>query len=469
MAFLDTSGEGQDLVLFDSFLKEWYMAKWIDLLNNLTTTYKLFRRRIVPFKGRRMVIALRTSRSGAVEAVPLSGYNSVGLAGGTPTTVVPGYQGTDNAHVRPKVLMCGIGVPQDVVDVSSSEKGAFYDVIDFEMMGIKTDCANYQDLLCYMGGRELGHIDTVNGQGDFDVSNVAPYHINKRLHVTDSGGSGSGYDEDEEINYVGATSHTVVDGVTRSTRNITVSPDGDGSPAIAAGDQLWTKGSRSFSGSATNATSFEPLGLQEIVSASNLTLSNYEGNQLYLNRTRTGQSDWQSVVESTHAALTFEKMQTMIDDIHDNSGGEPTVILTTRRVRREYAKKCAFTNGVESGAANLRFVGTTKYKQGLVSFQEDSHYAGGNDYMYFDERIPIIVDRYATQDDGANDGFMYFIDTRHMYYALVTDWKWWAPEGRILREANNNVFGVVAHAYILGELVCDAPNTCGVIQNITLT
>ncbi len=453
-------GFGQDLQVFDKFLKEWYMSKWIDLLNNLTTSYKLFRRRIVPFKGRRMVIALRTARSGAVQAIPLSGYQ--GTSQGAPATVIPGYQGTDNAHVRPKVIMCAIGVPQDVIDVSATDQGAFYDVIDFEMMGIKTDCASYLDEMVYKGGAPLGILknrdtDTLADYDDWTVDNANYFFKNKRLQVWEPSST-------NERSTHATNGHFTVQSTARASRLVNVDFDSFGSAdPIANDDEIYTVGARN------GDTAFEMLGLDQIVSDSNLGLKTYENNQYYLNIDRTANDDWSANVVHQAGALTFAAMQQMIDDIHDNSGGEPSVILTTRAIRRNYAKKCGFEDGDETKAATMRFINTVRYEQGLVSMQEDSHYAGGNDYMQFDGRLPIIVDRYCSQDDSTtNGGNMFFVDTRHFYYALVTDWKWWAPEGRILREAPNSLFGVVAHAYIMGDLVNDAPNTSGLIDQIAI-
>lgn len=459
------AGEGQDLDLFDKFLKEWYMAKWIDLLNNLTTTYKLFRRRIVPFKGRRMVIALRTGRSGAVEAVPLSGFQ--GTQYGAPATVTPGHQPVDNAYVRPKVIMCAIGVPQDVVDTSQGgDRAAFFDAIDFEMMGIKVDCANYKDLMAYRGGRELAILndpdeDSDATKDDWEVSNIYPFFKNKRVEVWED------YTNSKRTHpAAGYVSVATTNRQHSSGHYLTV----DAAVTDAAvSDLIFTKGARGGTGSFLNTTALEMLGLEEIVNNANLSLNNYESSKFYMGQDRTGFEEWNSQVNDINGVLTFEAMQAMVDDIHDNSGGEPTVILTTRATRREYAKKCMFVNPTsEVGGVNFRFVNTAKFQTGMVTPREDDHYAGGNDYLLWDGRLPIIVDRYATHDYNLNDGAMYFIDTRHFYYALVTDWKWWAPEGRILREAQNNLFGVVAHAYIFGELVCDAPNTSGVIKRITV-
>lgn len=482
---------GTDLALYDKFLKEWYMGKWIDLLNNLTTTYKLSRKRIVNFQGRRMVIALRTGRTGAVGAIPVSGFVVSGSATsqGAQSLMNPAYQGTNNALVRPKLVMGAIGIPQDVIDVSASDKGAFYEVIDFEMMGLKTDMANYLDKTMYKGGAPLADITSVTshvaGETIFVVDNTYPFYVGQRLEFWSS-------------NTTGATAVTSSEGtpiqvtaIDRATRSITVDKNIDTGGASAgdlgATDQVYTAGARSAN------VAYEPLGYEEIIkesaastptaTAGDLLLNTYEGtNHMYGLSRETGDSnyvaEWASNILDVGGTneLEFRHMHEILDDVHDNSGGDPTVFLTTRVTRRHVTKRMAYTSdqvGAAPGSINVvgtsqRFMNTTRLKGGFIGAREDMHGQGGNDWVLFDDRVPIVVDRYATHDYANDLGTMYAIDSRHCFWALVTDWKWWAPEGRILREASNSSgpqFGVLAHAYLFGEHVVDAPNTCGRIFN----
>ena len=457
---------GQDLALYDKFLKEWYMSKWQDLLNNLTTTYKLSRKRMVNFQGRRMIIALRTGRTGAVGALPVSGFTpSGGSKTGAQSLMSPGYQGTSNAMVRPKLVMGAIGVPQDVIDSSTSDKGAFYEVVDFEMQGLKTDMANYLDKLMYSGGAPLADILSVGSTTVFVVDNAAPFYIGQKLDFWTT-------------RVVGATlrGSATVSAVDNATRTITL---GTAVGSLAAGDFPYTAGARS-----TN-TAYEPLGFQEIVkdyhadtpghTEGDLLLNTYEGNNhLYgISRESGGVAEWASSTIDVGGGtneIEFRHMHKILDDVHDNSGGDPTVFLTTRTSRRAITKKMAFPTGAASGGSTQRFMNTTKLKGGFIGRREDEHGQGGSAWVLFDDRIPIVVDRYATHGGTAgNFGTLYAIDTRHCFWALVTDWKWWAPEGRILREATSASgpqFGVLAHAYLFGEHVVDAPNTCGRVHNL---
>jgi hypothetical protein len=463
------AGQGQDYALFDKFLKEWYMEQWIDLFNNQTNTTKYVRRKIVPFHGRRMVIGIRTGESGAVQAIPLSGFNETsgtfgGGAQGAWKTVIPGAQSFDNAYVRPKIIMAGIQIPQDLIDSSEGDRASFYEVVDAEMQGIKISAAKLFDLMIYRGGRELA--DQVAG-GTYTTTNIFvdnyfPFFKNKRVELWSSqttGASERALASSADYLNVSIASRTY----TANGYEITFS--NAMSAASSAAEFPYTVGAR------TADTNLELTGLMEIINNQNMKLKNYENNLFYLGIDRTSVQDWQSqVVDLSGNALTFDVMQTMVDEIHDNSPGDANVIFTHRVVRRRYAKQIAFTGGAESaGAATFQFSNTHKFKMSMVDYQEDKHGAESDDFISFDG-IPLIVDRYCpvtlAPTTNNNNGFMYFVDLRHLYMALVTDWRWWAPQGRILREAPNSAFGLVAHNYMMGELVCDLPSTCGVIKQI---
>jgi hypothetical protein len=456
MAFGDP-GVGQDLALYDKFLKEWYMAKWIDLLNNRTTTSKYMRKKKVPFRGRRMIIALRTGRTGAVQAVAVSGFpTSSGAAPtsfGASATPDPSFQGTDNALLRGQIIMAAIGIPQDVIDSSIGDRAAFYDVVDFEMQGARVDAATEEDRMCYSGGAPLATVLAGGTTTIPIVDNLTSTYKNKRIEVWTAAGSGT------ERAYGAAGDFVTVVTTERATRKVTLN---DSVTLMVAGDKMFTAGSRNTD------TNFEWLGFEQIIETSNLNLKTYEGNLFYLNRDRTSNDEWQSTVkDKAGGGLTFEDMQESIDEVADNSAGDINLIAMHRKLRRTYAKKAAFTDGNESLAANLRFNDNVRYEQGLVSQTEDLR--GGGDWMKFDGRIPIIVDKFSTLDfdAGANgQGAIYFLDMRFWYDAVVTDWKFWAPEGRILREAQNNQFGVVAHFYKFGQKICTAPNTAAKLENV---
>jgi len=386
--------------------------------------------------------------------------------------------------------MLAIGVPQDVIDSSQGDRAAFYDVVDFEMVGAKTEGARYEDRTAYCGNSypvgtqgtgyfvEGGLADIVAVSGSpgttivLTVSNINRFYKNQRLAL---------YATVATDTYIGQGTITSLD---RGARTVTVLFGA--SVTVATTAVVYQAGARfQPSGVADLLYGLETWGLETIVSDRNPGLKDLDGNTKYLGIDRTkdragaavanGNPDWESTLIDAGGTLTYDKMQQVCDEVHDNSGGDPTVILTNRRTRRKYAVKTAFGAATESGLTQTRFNDSVKYRGGLVVQSEDMHGTEGSDWMMWDDRIPVVVDRHAshyTDNAGtSNVGKMYFLDTRHIYYALVNDWQWWAPEGRILREApasgGQATFGVIAHAYRFGELVCDSPNTCGLLYGIT--
>lgn len=458
------AGFAQDTGLYDLFLKEWYINKWADLLNNLTTTYRFIRKRTVSFKGRRMVIPLRINRTGAVGAIQVSGYiqpggSSVTSYGGS-TTITPGYQGVTNALVRPAIIMGAIGVPQDTMDVSSSDRGAFYEAVDFEMMNMKTDMSNFLDKMMYLGGSPLADITAVSTV-TLTVSNTHPFFVNQRLRFARADANNYGVERGTGPYYVSS--------IDRANSQVVLTAD----PGAVATDRPYTDGARSYTAtgaSVDEGVNFEWFGLEDTIGSGNMDLNNYEGSHLYEGIDATTNPTWQSQVVSSVGDITFDDLHTICDDIHDNSGGEPTLMLTSRPVRRQIARRMAYTfnvAGTEVVGGTQRFMNTTRLKGGYIGRREDQHGTSGSDWMMFDDNLPIVVDRYAPNvSAGTTTGSLYVLDTRHWYVGLVTDWKWWAPEGRILREASGDAFGVQAHAYIFGQLICDARNTAGRLDGI---
>lgn len=456
------SGSGQDLALFDKFLKDWYMEQWVDLFNNQTNTAKYIRRKVVPFKGRQMIIALRTGESGAVQAIPLSGFND-GSGTGAWKTVTPGYQTTDNALVKPKIIMSAIGIPQDVIDVSENDRGAFYEVVDFEMQGIKVTAAKYFDLMLYRGGRELAEKTAGSTTTTDIVDNYFPFYKGKRVEswtTNDTAGT--------ELSNAAAADYQTVSAVSRTegATGFTVTYSNASSAPPLTSAYPYTVGAR------TTTTNLELTGMLEIVSNVNMKLRNYAGNTNYLGIDRTTTNEWQAqVIDMVGGALTFDSMQQMCDEVHDNSPGDINAMFSHRAVRRRWARQIAFAGASEltAGAATFRFQNTQKFSGSLVEYKEDEHGAESEDFMKFNGRIPFFVDRYCPIDlrvSNNSNGMIFCLDLRHWYMAQVCDWRWWAPQGRILREAQNGAFGVVAHNYMMGELVCDLPSTSGVIKNI---
>lgn len=477
-----TPGEGTDLLLADKLLKEYYREGFDDLLYVGTALLKMVRRTIVPFGGRRMVIELRMGGTGAIEALPLSGYKgaSPGIQG-APSLVEPGYQTYEQALVTPKIIMGALGVPQDVQDLSRHDKMAYISALDAEYMGLRQDFANRLNDMVVFGGSPAAIVDDLQaGSGtankDILVDNSYRLYKNSRVEFFDPpGGTPASPTFAAERAYGGGVGYRVVNSIDRNFNDggigHKISLDGTVT-ALELDDEIWFKGDVAAVNNANPDTAMSFLGLDEIISATYLRRKNKDGNLFYLGIDQSTNDLWRSQVYDAGAAdITYDMIQTAIDDVHDGTHGEINLGVCNRTTRREIAKKGVFNSASsETTSSNFRYINSTKINHGFVFGSEDDHYAGGNDYLMFDNRIPIMVDRAAYGDFNvtAKRGNLYLMDTRYWFLAMVTDMRFWAPQGRVIREAPNSKFGLVAHPYIMGELVCRNRAAQAKITNIKI-
>lgn len=479
-------GEGTDLLLADKLLKEYYREGFDDLLYVGTALLKMIRRTIVPFGGRRMVIELRMGGTGAIEALPLSGYTgaSPGIRG-APSLVEPGYQTYEQALVTPKIVMGALGVPQDVQDLSRQDKMAYISALDAEYMGLRQDFANRLNDMVVFGGSPTAIVDddtAGSGTADKDIMVDNSYRLyrNSRIEAfAPPTGGPPPTTFNPKKNPTGLAYATVIaidrnfndGGIGHKVSFDAAIVAGGGGATLAANDELWFKGDVGSVNASNPDTAMSFLGLDEIISNTWLRRKNKDGNFFYLGIDQTTNDLWRSqVYDAAGADVTYDMIQTAIDDVHDGTHGEINLGICNRTTRREIAKKGVFNSTSAETASNFRYINSTKIQHGFVFGSEDDHYAGGNDYLMFDNRIPIMVDRAAYGDFNvtAKRGTLYLMDTRYWFLAMVTDMRFWAPQGRVIREAPNSKFGLVAHPYIMGELVCRNRAAQAKITNIKI-
>ncbi len=458
---------GTDTATYDKFTMDFYMPGWTDLENNQTTTVKFMRKRQVPFTGRRAIIALRTGRNAGVQAISPSSISSSGTPTSQGATGLPtaGSQGVDNAFVRPCIIMLAIGIPQDTIDVAQGDRGAFMDVLDMEMMGAKVDAANYEDKICYRGASDSGLAAitaTAGGASPATVTVETYYPFFKGQKVAFYKSTGE------------CRCTAVITAVARATRVLSVGTyaqvNGLGT-TVATTDVIVTRGARPENGTTADLVNFEPWGFDPIINTSNPTGKDLNTDAKYLGVDRSSVEEWKGQVVDCGGAFSYEKTQTVLDQIADDSGGNANIAFTHKATRRKIALKFAFGTTTEPTSAATpawRYENTIRLEGGLVPQTEDKHGQEGNDWYRINAEIPVVLDRYAPHDFGNNKGTIWFLDTRHWYEAVVTNWKFWAPEGRIFREAAyTNSFGVVAHAYKFYQRVCDMPGSAGKLYNIS--
>lgn len=423
----------QTLDGYDKFLKEWYLSSWIDQLNSMTTVWKLFRKKLVDFSGRRMIIPIRTSRNTGIGAVPNSSGGSV------PTLMTAGSQGIENAICTPAIVTGAIQISQDVMDASKNNRGAFYEVVDFEMRGLVQDMA--EDLDRQMCGNGSGTLATINtGTSSVETCSVSTHRPFFTGMIVDFWS-------------------TPASGATKNAEDITITDvtrNSDGSGAISwSGAETVTQGGAVAKANVRTATAgYEMMGVDGIVDSADPPLLD-SGGYLGIDRSTAGNGYWIAYEKALGAAFTEEDIQNAFDAAHDNSNGDVNCLLMNRLTRGSLYATLATSNP-------RRFVDTNVVKSGYLSGKVEDQHPDGQDWLFWDGRVPIIVDKFAFVDiddvvGPAALGNIYGLDLSSFFMALVTDFKWWSPEGQILHRSDSRAFSVMADMYIYGNLVCDAP------------
>lgn len=427
----------QTLNSYDKFLKEYYLSSWIDQLNSMSTTWALLRRKIVDFAGRRMVFPVRKSRNTGVGAIPLT----TGVGATLSTLIEAGQQGIENGIVSPKLVMGALEIAQDVIDSSKNDRGAFFSAIDFEMAGLVQDVAEDLDRQTYGNGNgQLARVtaQAATGQAVVQVSYHRPFYEGMKLDFWSSGASGATLN----ANHTGLVVLSVQrnndgSGAITLTANIAVAVIVDGASATRTGVRTSTVG-------------YEMMGLAGLIDSSNPPLeSTFEGV------TRSGNAWWQSI-EDTTALLNETMIQTNLDNVHDDSNGDINCLLMNRKTRRALYDALATDNP-------RRLVNSNLLMPGYISGKLEDHHPDAHDFLFFDGRIPIVVDKFCpidvdTQGTPSSTGTVFGADLSSLYTALVTDFKWWdGGQGTVLRPSTSRKFGLEAVLYIMGNMVTDAP------------
>jgi hypothetical protein len=437
----------QTLASYDKFLKEYYLSSWIDQLNSMSTTWALLRRKIVDFAGRRMIFPVRKSRNTGVGAVAIS---SPANAGAIPTLIEAGQQGIENGIVQPKLVMGALEIAQDVIDSSKNDRGAFFSAIDFEMAGLVQDVAEDLDRETYGNGSgTLARVTaavTAASPANVPVSYHRPFFEGQKLDNWSTGLSGAAL----------TNAGLVVISVQRN-------PDGSGVLSMNVGVNILDNSVLTRAGVRTATQGFEMMGLGGLIDSSNPPL---EG-ALFQGVNRSGNTWWQSI-EDTSTLLNETMIQTNLDNTHDDSNGDVNCLLMNRIVRRNLYDGLATDNP-------RRLVNSNLLMPGYISGKLEDHHPDAHDFLFFDGRVPIVVDKFCpvdidTQGTVSKTGTVYGLDLSSIYTALVTDFKWWdGGQGTVLRPSTNRKFSLEAVLYIMGNMVTDAPRKSFKNESLTLS
>lgn len=179
----------------------------------------------------------------------------------------------------------------------------------------------------------------------------------------------------------------------------------------------------------------EMMGIYGIVNDANPRAGLYVGG---INRSTAGNEYWKSYVKGnsgTLRRLTLDMMQECWDMAEDE-GGEITLAMTTRAVRRKYLTLVR---------ADGRFVNTMTLD-------------GGFDAVEFNGK-PLVVDRHCLPNR------IFFLDESTLQIYRMSDLEWMEEDGAVLsRVSGSDAYEAVL--FIYSTIGCSAPNKNAVLEDI---
>jgi hypothetical protein len=314
-----------------------------------------------------------------------------------------------------------IQVSGPVIKASKKNKYAFVRAIESEIKGMVKDLKD--DLNRQLHGDGSGVLGLVNGDPatgtTLTMDNPGTQYINKGmiLNIVDDSSTTAG---DSRAN--------VGDKIVGSKTSATACEVTEAFHADAADDDyVVRKGSYAL----------EMMGLLGIVNNSNPRAGLYVGA---INRSTAGNEYWDASVDSnsgTLRPLTLDLMQTSWDAAEEE-GGEISLVLTTRAVRRKYLRLVR---------ADGRFVNTMTLD-------------GGFDALEYNGK-PLAVDRHCMPNR------IYFLDESTLALYRMSDLDWMDEDGAILsRVTGYDAYEAVLYFY--ATLGCGACNKNALLSDIEI-
>lgn len=321
---------------------------------------------------------------------------------------VAGQQGSTAARIGLKYQYGAIQLTGQSMKLVDKNYQAFQSALEMELKGIKKDLARDLNRQCYGDGRGVigsvtattaGNTITVDRPDLFDKGMAVDYILaNNTLSV----------------------SNRTVTAINTAAKTITISGAAIAAPAV--GDYFVRTGNLNR----------EWTGLASIVKDTGI-LYNVDASLEPL---------WRSVVNNnsgTPTALSESMLTKMADDI-DTNGGDPSVIFTTKGVRRSYANLLM---------QQRQFVNTKEFTGGF----------GGLAFITDRGEIPMVTDNMAPP------GTTYFLDESAIKLYREEDWSFMDEDGsKWARVPGYDAYGATLYQY--SEIGTDRRNAHGVISNI---
>lgn len=343
-----------------------------------------------------------------VRKLAVYGMNG-GVGAGTEDGDLPDATGNNYEQfvVSLKNLYGTIEISDKAVRASENNSGAFVSLLNSEMEGLlKASSFNFGRMLFGDGSGNLGKVTAITS-GVITLDSVKNVIEGMVVDFRTSGG--------EAIS--GAAGRRIL-AVDRKNKKITVSGTTLTTDTVAVNSIVTVQGSYNN----------EITGLKAIFSDS--------GSIYGLSRAT---HSWLVPYIKTSAGSVSEVMiQTAIDEIEAQSGGNVDLIVCSWGVRR--ALQALFST-------NKRVIDVIEL-------------AGGYKAMSYNG-IPIVADRFCP------DGTMYLLNTADFTLHQLCDWQWLeGDDGKVLKQvAGKPVYSATLVKY--ADLICARPNGQGMISGIT--
>ena len=343
-----------------------------------------------------------------VRKLAVYGMNG-GIGAGTEDGDLPDATGNNYEQfvVSLKNLYGTIEISDKAVRASENNSGAFVSLLNSEMEGLlKASAFNFGRMLFGDGSGNLGKVTAITS-GVITLDSVKNVIEGMVVDFRTSGG--------EAIE--GAAGRRIL-AVDRKNKKITVSG------TTLTTDTVTVNSIVTVQGSYNN----EITGLKAIFS---------DSGSIY-GLSRATHSWLIPYMRTSAGSITEVMIQTAIDEIEAQSGGNVDLIVCSWGVRR--ALQALF-------AANKRIIDVVEL-------------AGGYKAMSYNG-IPIVADRFCP------DGTMYLLNTADFTLHQLCDWQWLeGDDGKVLKQvAGKPVYSATLVKY--ADLICARPNGQGMISGIT--
>ena len=417
------------LTTVNSILKEFYASKIYEQLNQQTLLLnRVFQKAKLAWAGRYVVVPVHLSRN--------SGVGFTGDGGTLPTA---GQQGFNQYQVHAKFLYGIMQITGPTLALGTNAIG-IASALDAEREGLVRDVSKTTNQSLYFGGRVIGYIwEKKNEVG------AANWEYSGNPSVADPAGNIVPVGAGELVDVVRAdTFATVAAGV--QVNSITVTP-GSSATSVVNLNALDTS---AVPAGVVLALVHQNAAMPERVTGIQGNLS--DPDQFGINRALAANARLRGNVRKADpttdnfAAFDPDDLQSLCDDIAENSGMYPDLIACSPRMRRQYTATL-----IGASQANYRVDVAQKNKQGDAGVAADGKLSFNGIEIMADPDAPL----------GS-------------FFALTSDtWKWAeAQKGQFQPGTNGVLFQSPttdtwnARFAMFAEAFCDRPNANGILTAV---